>query len=49
MVSAVLVAQWGGEMTELRVESSADQLAGKLDVEQVGMMFVSSLACMVGD
>ena len=45
----MLVAQWGGEMTELRVESLVDQFAGELDVAQVGMMVAPSIVCMVGD
>ena len=45
----MLVAQWGGEMIELRVESLVGQLAGKLDVAQAGMMVAPPIACMVGD
>ena len=45
----MLVAQWGGEMIELRVESLVGQLAGKFDVAQVGMMVASSIVCMGGD
>ena len=45
----MLVAQWGDEMTGLRVESLGGQLAGKLDVAQAGMMVAPPIVCMVGD